>query len=73
MSLEQQLLVEKFKASPEWRALEDRKNAVAEKMAAELSSALRLAGVAEKDFPRYTYDLKTLKLTLKEDPPAPKK
>ncbi len=64
VELEQQALVEKFKASDQWRALEARQKAVADKLVAELTSALKMAGVEEKDFGRYKYDQSTLKLTL---------
>lgn len=66
--LEQQLAIEKFKASPEWKALEDRQKQAAERLVAELSSALRLAGVDEKDFDKYTYDQATLTFKRKEEP-----
>lgn len=69
--LEQQLAIEKFKASPEWKALEDRQKQVAEHLVAELSAALRLAGVEEKDFDKYTYDQATL--TFKRKAEEPKK
>ncbi len=69
--LEQQLAIEKFKASPEWKALEDRQKQVAERLVAELSAALRLAGVEEKDFDKYTYDQATL--TFKRKVEEPKK
>lgn len=69
--LEQQLAIEKFKASPEWKALEDRQKQIAERLVAELSSALRLAGVEEKDFDKYTYDQATL--TFKRKAEEPKK
>lgn len=69
--LEQQLAIEKFKASPEWKALEDSQKQIAERLVAELSSALRLAGVEEKDFDKYTYDQATL--TFKRKAEEPKK
>lgn len=71
LQVEQQLAIEKFKASPEWKALEDRQKQVAERLVAELSSALRLAGVEEKDFDKYTYDQATL--TFKRKVEEPKK
>jgi len=67
--VEQQLLIEKFKASPEWRALEDRQKSITELMAAELSAALRNAGVEEKDYAQYTYDKATLKFKKKVEEP----
>lgn len=69
--LEQQLAIEKFKASPDWKALEDRQKQIAERLVAELSSALRAAGVEEKDFDKYTYDQATL--TFKRKVEEPKK
>lgn len=66
--LEQQIAVERFKASPEWKALEERQKQVAERLVAELSSALRLAGVEEKDFDKYAYDPATLIFRRKEEP-----
>ena len=71
LQVEQQLAIEKFKASPEWKALEDSQKQVAERLVAELSSALRLAGVEEKDFDKYTYDQTTL--TFKRKVEEPKK
>ena len=67
--VEQQLLIEKFKASQEWRALEDRQKSITELMAAELSAALRNAGVEEKDYAQYTYDKATLKFKKKVEEP----
>lgn len=72
VQLEQQAAIEKFKASEEWKGLEARQKLVGEKLVAELSSALRLAGVEEKDFGLYQYDKETLKFTKKVEE-APKK
>jgi hypothetical protein len=71
VQLEQQAAIEKFKAGEEWKSLEARQKFVGEKLVAELSSALKLAGVEEKDFYKYTYDKETLKFVRKEE--APKK
>lgn len=71
VQLEQQAAIEKFKASEEWKSLEARQKLVGEKLVAELSSALKLAGVEEKDFDKFTYDKDTLKFVRKEE--APKK
>lgn len=71
VQLEQQVAIEKFKASEEWKSLEARQKLVGEKLVAELSSALKLAGVEEKDFDKYTYEKDTLKFVRKEE--APKK
>jgi len=72
VQLEQQAAIEKFKASEEWKGLEARQKLVGEKLVAELSSALKLAGVEEKDFDKYQYDKATLKFTKKAEE-APKK
>lgn len=67
--LEQQLLIEKFKASSEWKALEDRQRVISEKLVAELSSALKAGGIAEIDFDKYTYDKSALTFKRKEVEP----
>jgi hypothetical protein len=67
--LEQQLLIEKFKASSEWKALEDRQRAINEKLAVELSSALKAVGITEIDFDKYTYDKSALTFKRKEADP----
>lgn len=72
VQLEQQAAIERFKAGEEWKGLEARQKLVSEKLVAELSSALRLAGVEEKDFSKYSYDQVTLKFVLKVEE-APKK
>lgn len=67
VQLEQQAAIEKFKASEEWKSLEARQKLVGEKLVAELSSALKLAGVEEKDFDKFTYNKDTLKFARKEE------
>lgn len=72
VQLEQQAAIERFKAGEEWKGLEARQKQVGEKLVAELSSALKGAGVEEKDFDKYQYDQTTLKFVLKAKE-APKK
>lgn len=70
--LELTALVEKFKASEEFKKLETRQKAVGDKLVVELTAALKGAGVEEKDFGNYSYNRETLKFTLKEAEPVKK-
>ncbi len=56
--------IQQLQASPEWKALEAEATETGRKFSVELQSALKLAGVDEKDFGKYTYNKDTLKFTL---------
>lgn len=56
--------LQQLQASPEWKALEAEATETGRKFSVELQSALRLAGVDEKDFGKYSYSKDTLKFTL---------
>jgi len=68
VQLEQQAAIDRFRASEEWKALEARQKQSLDKLEAELRSALSLAGVEEKDYPKYKYDQVALKFTLQPEP-----
>ena len=68
--LELTALIEKFKAGEDYKKLEARQREVGDKLVAELTSALKLGGVVEADFGKYSYDQVTLKFTLKPEPEA---
>jgi len=56
--------LQQLQASPEWKALEAEATETGRKFSVELQSALRLAGVDEKDFGKYSYSKDTLTFTL---------
>lgn len=56
--------LQQLQASPEWKALEADATETGRKFSVELQSALKLAGVDEKDFGKYSYNKDTLKFTL---------
>lgn len=56
--------IQQLQASPEWKALEAEATETGRKFSVELQSALKLAGVNEKDFGKYSYSKDTLKFTL---------
>lgn len=63
VELRQQKLIDELKASQAWKDLEVAAKDAGGKLQAELVSALKLAGVDEKDFANYKYDQRTLKFT----------
>lgn len=77
IQLKQQQLVQKveeqLKASKEWKELEAAQQDAITKLQVELVSAMKAAGLTEKDFDSYKYDQNTLKFTLKQPEATTKK
>jgi len=65
--------LQQLQASPEWKALEAEATETGRKFGVELQSALKLAGVEEKDFAKYSYNKDTLKFVLVPPKEADKK
>ena len=56
--------VQKAKDSPEWKALEADSTEQGRRLSTELQAVLKGAGVDEKDFLKYQYNMDTLTFTL---------
>lgn len=71
VGLRQEALINKFRATPEWTALEAEGKLLTTQLQDEYKAALKAAGLTESDFQKYTYDQKALKFTLRPSPTAP--